>query len=108
MLEDITFEKKEYKEPVGTTPMLPLVEYKFYIRNYAFYLKGEDYIKRLDELFTNLDKYQDKYKLMWSDMKVWFYKRNNRYDTPKSLELENFVLMFMQELEQKYKIGDDK
>lgn len=47
-----------------------------------------------------------KYKNAWKDMRKWFSQRNSKYDTPKSLEIENFVSTFMQELEQKYNLGE--
>lgn len=46
----------------------------------------------------------EKYKNAWEDMSKWFSQRNSKYDTPKSLEIENFVSTFMQELEQKHGI----
>lgn len=80
-----------------------------------------------DNLFEILDKYKDKdkekillntplrygktyinellkYKNAWEDMHKWFSQRNSKYDTPKSLEIENFVSTFMQELEKKHGI----
>jgi len=41
-----------------------------------------------------------KYKNAWEYMFEWFNKKNVKRDTPKSLEIENFVIEFMQEIEK--------
>ena len=43
---------------------------------------------------------EDKYKNAWEYMFEWFNKKNVKRDTPKSLEIENFVIEFMQEIEK--------
>lgn len=41
-----------------------------------------------------------KYKNAWEYMFEWFNKKNAKRDTPKSLEIENFIIELMQEIEK--------
>lgn len=54
----------------------------------------------IEELFKEIQNTDDKYKNAWEYMFEWFNKKNAKKDTPKSLEIENFVIEFMQEIEK--------
>lgn len=65
MLEEITISKRVYTEPIGTTDYTPLVEYTFFIKTDEFIAKNKECLEAID----NIIKYQDKYRLMWAELK---------------------------------------